>query len=75
MNSEMPRSEYPRPQCQRSAWLCLNGEWEFALDPGDSGWSVDYCSACYQYNRCHFAWSILFGVGNIVYECGLHAGK
>src|SRR5215207_6340942 len=24
---------YPRPQLRRSEWLCLNGEWEFALDP------------------------------------------
>ena len=33
----IPRSEYPRPQFVRSDWLCLNGEWEFEIDPGDSG--------------------------------------
>jgi len=33
----IPRSEYPRPQFVRSQWLCLNGEWAFAFDPGDSG--------------------------------------
>ena len=33
----MPRSEYPRPQFQRDTWLCLNGEWEFEIDSGDSG--------------------------------------
>lgn len=37
MSSQIPRSEYPRPQCQRDAWLCLNGEWQFEIDPGDSG--------------------------------------
>lgn len=33
----LPRPEYPRPQFQRADWLCLNGEWEFERDPGDSG--------------------------------------
>src|SRR6266568_4975706 len=33
----IPRSEYPRPQFVRSAWLCLNGEWQFEVDAGDSG--------------------------------------
>lgn len=33
----IPRSEYPRPQFVRPDWLCLNGEWEFEKDAGDSG--------------------------------------
>lgn len=33
----IPRSEYPRPQFVRDEWLCLNGEWQFEIDPGDSG--------------------------------------
>ena len=33
----IPRSEYPRPQFVRDEWLCLNGEWEFEIDSGDSG--------------------------------------
>ena len=33
----IPRSEYPRPQFVRQDWLCLNGEWEFEVDQGDSG--------------------------------------
>lgn len=33
----MPRAEYPRPQFVRESWLCLNGEWEFEIDPSDSG--------------------------------------
>ena len=33
----IPRPEYPRPQFVRSDWLCLNGEWEFEIDSGDSG--------------------------------------
>jgi beta-galactosidase/beta-glucuronidase len=33
----LPRPEYPRPQFVRSRWLCLNGEWQFEVDAGDSG--------------------------------------
>ena len=33
----VPRSEYPRPQFVRDEWRCLNGEWQFEIDPGDSG--------------------------------------
>jgi len=25
----IPLSEYPRPQLQREAWLCLNGKWDY----------------------------------------------
>jgi beta-galactosidase/beta-glucuronidase len=35
----MPRPEYPRPQFVRKDWLCLNGEWSFEIDHGDSGLS------------------------------------
>ncbi|HEV7299181.1 MAG TPA: glycoside hydrolase family 2 TIM barrel-domain containing protein [Tepidisphaeraceae bacterium] len=33
----IPRNEYPRPQFARADWLCLNGKWQFEIDPGDSG--------------------------------------
>lgn len=33
----VPRGEYPRPQFVRENWLCLNGEWQFEADRGDSG--------------------------------------
>ncbi len=32
-----PRPEHPRPQFVRNDWLCLNGEWQFEMDSGDSG--------------------------------------
>ncbi|GAA4212408.1 hypothetical protein [Actinocatenispora rupis] len=32
-----PRPEYPRPSFVRDEWLTLNGSWQFAFDPGDSG--------------------------------------
>jgi beta-galactosidase/beta-glucuronidase len=34
---KLPRPEHPRPQFFRPDWLCLNGEWEFEIDAGDSG--------------------------------------
>ena len=33
----IPRPEHPRPDFRRDAWLNLNGRWEFAFDPTDSG--------------------------------------
>jgi beta-galactosidase/beta-glucuronidase len=36
-NSQIPRSEYPRPQFTREQWLCLNGPWQFEIDAGDTG--------------------------------------
>ena len=29
--TELPRSEYPRPDFRRDSWLCLNGEWDFSI--------------------------------------------
>ena len=37
MSLTIPRPEYPRPQFMRSHRLCLNGEWQFEIDSGDSG--------------------------------------
>jgi hypothetical protein len=43
MTESLPRAEHPRPQHRRDAWLCLNGTWDFDLDPGlsgrEAGWS------------------------------------
>ncbi|MYW63105.1 beta-galactosidase [Streptomyces sp. SID8379] len=33
----LPRPEYPRPGFVREDWLNLNGTWQFAFDPSDSG--------------------------------------
>src|SRR5690242_13995195 len=35
--TSMPRPEYPRPQFVRTDWINLNGEWDFEIDPGQSG--------------------------------------
>lgn len=29
--TNLPRSEYPRPNFRRDNWLCLNGEWDFSI--------------------------------------------
>lgn len=31
INSELPLSEYPRPQFVRDSYMCLNGKWSFAV--------------------------------------------
>lgn len=33
----IPRPEYPRPQFVRDEWMNLNGEWQFEIDAGNSG--------------------------------------
>lgn len=35
--ADVPRSEYPRPQFERKAWVNLNGTWTFDYDFGMSG--------------------------------------
>ncbi len=34
---QIPRSEYPRPQFERKAWINLNGIWTYTFDFGNSG--------------------------------------
>jgi beta-galactosidase/beta-glucuronidase len=41
--TSIPRPEYPRPQFARAEWLCLNGEWQFEIDQGDSGLERGLC--------------------------------
>lgn len=31
VDKAMPHPEYPRPIMQRSQWLCLNGQWDYAV--------------------------------------------
>src|SRR4029450_10947807 len=40
--TELPRSEYPRPQFVRSIWFNLNGEWEFAFDDAEEGMQLGW---------------------------------
>jgi beta-galactosidase/beta-glucuronidase len=42
VSSDVPRSEYPRPQFQRKDWINLNGKWTYVFDFGKSGKSRDY---------------------------------
>jgi len=37
MTADLPRGEYPRPDCVRDEWMCLNGTWSFERDLGASG--------------------------------------
>lgn len=37
MNSNISRTEYPRPDFERTEWLNLNGEWDFEFDDDNEG--------------------------------------
>ena len=39
---QIPRSEYPRPQFERKAWINLNGTWTYTFDFGNSGHNRRY---------------------------------
>ena len=34
--SQVPLSEYPRPQLKRDSYICLNGYWEYAIKKDES---------------------------------------
>lgn len=46
--SNLPRSEYPRPQFVRESWMNLNGEWDFSFDTDsfDRKITVPYAYQC-----------------------------
>jgi beta-galactosidase/beta-glucuronidase len=45
MAAGTPRSEYPRPQFERKAWINLNGTWDFTFDFANSGLEHGYQKA------------------------------
>lgn len=36
INKKIPLSEYPRPQLRRKSWLCLNGEYDYAVTDAEA---------------------------------------
>ncbi|MDC7124842.1 MAG: glycoside hydrolase family 2 TIM barrel-domain containing protein [Spirochaetales bacterium] len=32
-NNSIPLNQYPRPQLERKEWICLNGYWDFTVQP------------------------------------------
>ena len=36
VNRDLPRSEYPRPQMVRADWLCLNGQYDYAVTAAEA---------------------------------------
>ena len=43
--ADVPRKEYPRPQFERTAWVNLNGEWDYTFDFANSGMEQEYHKA------------------------------
>lgn len=50
----IPRSEFPRPDRIRNDWLCLNGEWDFALFPaGQEAQEADFARCARLLSAAH----------------------
>jgi beta-galactosidase/beta-glucuronidase len=47
----IPRPEYPQPQFQRTAWLSLNGAWEFEFDDANAGLDANWASTGRKFSR------------------------
>jgi beta-galactosidase/beta-glucuronidase len=73
MSNDIPRPEYPRPQFVRPEWQCLNGEWEFEADAGDSGFERGLVTRpLTQRVRVPFCReSALSGIGDIDFCCAV----
>jgi len=68
MAATIPRPEHPRPDFERSDWLNLNGEWEFEIDPGNSGEARGLVSGKRLAQRIRVPFcpeSALSGIGNL----------
>ncbi|MCI9887441.1 beta-galactosidase [Micrococcales bacterium 31B] len=65
-NATTPRPEHPRPQFHRPEWLNLNGDWDFAIDPSDTGLERGLLTKAYKHKiTVPFApESELSGIGN-----------
>ena len=44
--SNIPRSEYPRPDFKRDNWMSLNGKWDFSFDTNSFDKSITVPYAC-----------------------------
>jgi beta-galactosidase/beta-glucuronidase len=42
VNKSCPLSEYPRPQFERKTWLCLNGQYDYAITDANSSMPKEY---------------------------------
>src|SRR5262245_56149380 len=48
---QIPRPEHPQPQFMRSAWISLNGPWEFEFDDADQGLAADWAGSAKKFNK------------------------
>jgi beta-galactosidase/beta-glucuronidase len=47
----VPRPEFPQPQFERTDWMTLNGDWQFAFDDADAGLDAHWYAAGHQLDR------------------------
>lgn len=48
---QIPLPEHPRPDFMREMWVNLNGNWDFAFDPGDVGISDEWYQGDVKFDR------------------------
>lgn len=56
----IPLAEHPRPDFMRDAWVNLNGQWDFALDPDEKGESDGWYNDASVFDRkivVPFSWA------------------
>ena len=56
---KIPRAEHPKPQFCRDAWLNLNGQWDFAMDPDVVGIKESWQDEPSRFNIYGFSKSII----------------
>lgn len=49
--SAIPRPEHPKPQFRRDAWINLNGQWDFAMDPDAVGIGQNWQNSPSRFNK------------------------
>ncbi|HVW84457.1 MAG TPA: beta galactosidase jelly roll domain-containing protein, partial [Bryobacteraceae bacterium] len=49
--ANVPRPEFPEPQFERTDWMTLNGEWQFAFDDADAGLDGHWNDAAHALDR------------------------
>lgn len=49
--SSIPRPEHPKPQFKRDAWMNLNGQWDFAMDPNVVGIKENWQNDLSKFNQ------------------------
>lgn len=75
----IPLPEHPRPDFHRDVWVNLNGQWDFSLDPDETGENDGWFNDTSSFDRkitVPFSWAApLSGIGEWRVDVGWYARK